>query len=127
MRIEWLKDGRAITASSRIGTIFSFGYVALNISGLRYEDGGVYECRAINAAGEATTRARVSVKALAETATASTGIVEQQQYIQQVQLLEQQQAARQQLQRSESVVEPTRAPEFKTPIKVINCCLSIIK
>jgi titin len=26
MRIEWYKDGRSITASSRITTIYNFGY-----------------------------------------------------------------------------------------------------
>ena len=45
MRIEWQKDGRPITASSRIGTIFSFGYVSLNITGLRADDSGTYVCR----------------------------------------------------------------------------------
>ena len=45
MRIEWLKDGKAITASSRIGTLFSFGYVSLNIVTLRVEDEGRYTCK----------------------------------------------------------------------------------
>lgn len=117
MRIEWLKDGKAITASSRIGTIFSFGYVSLNITDLRAEDAGYYVCKAINATGEATTQARISVKATTEL-TGSTGIVEQEKYIQQVNLLEQQQAAKSSLMdRSESMVESTQPPEFKTPIK----------
>ncbi len=116
MRIEWTKDGQPITASSRIGTIFSFGYVSLNITNLRAEDTGTYICRAINAAGEARTQARLSVKATTE-ATSSTGIIEQQTYIQQTNLLEQQREARANLNREESIVEPTQAPEFKTPIK----------
>ena len=45
MNIEWFKDGRPITASSRIGALFSFGYVSLNINGLRAEDAGTYTCR----------------------------------------------------------------------------------
>ena len=32
----------------RIGTIFSFGYVSLNISDLRADDSGTYSCRATN-------------------------------------------------------------------------------
>jgi hypothetical protein len=40
MNIEWFKDGKAITASSRIGTLYSFGYVSLNITGVRVEDSG---------------------------------------------------------------------------------------
>ena len=116
MRIEWSKDGLPITASSRIGTIFSFGYVSLNITNLRAEDSGTYTCKAINAAGEASVQARIGVKATTDL-TASTGIVEQQQYIQQTTLLEQQQQAKASLQRTESLVEPTQPPEFKTPIK----------
>ena len=34
MNIEWFKDGKPITASSRIGTLYSFGYVSLNITGI---------------------------------------------------------------------------------------------
>lgn len=116
MKIEWSKDGAPITASSRIGTIFSFGYVSLNITGLRAEDAGVYTCRAFNAAGEAISQAKVSVT-ITQDLTASTGIVEQQQYIQKVQQLEQYQAAKTTLNRTESIVEPTQAPDFKTPIK----------
>ena len=58
MNIEWFKDGHAITGSSRIGALFSFGYVSLNINGLRSEDAGTYICRATNAAGEASTQVR---------------------------------------------------------------------
>ncbi len=92
MRIEWLKDGRPITASSRIGTMFSFGYVSLNISGVRSEDAGIYLCRAVNAAGDATSQAKISVQASTDL-TASTGIVEQKQYIEKTQILEQQQVS----------------------------------
>lgn len=116
MRIEWMKDNRPITASSRIGTIFSFGYVALNISDLRAEDSGTYVCKALNASGQAQTQARIQVQATTDL-TASTGIIEQEQYIEKMQLLEQQQAAKATLNRTESIVEPTQAPEFKTPIK----------
>lgn len=31
LRVEWLKDGRPVEASSRITTFFNFGYVALTI------------------------------------------------------------------------------------------------
>ncbi len=46
MRVEWYKDGRPITASSRITAIFNFGYVSLNIMHLRAEDAGSYTVRA---------------------------------------------------------------------------------
>jgi titin len=90
MRIEWIKDGRPITASSRIGTMFSFGHVSLNISGLRAEDAGTYVCRAVNGAGEAVSQCMIAVQ-ITQDLTASTGIMEQQQYIEKVQMLEQQQ------------------------------------
>ena len=61
MNIEWFKDGHAITASSRIGALFSFGYVSLNINGLGSEDAGTYICRATNAAGEASTQVRSQI------------------------------------------------------------------
>ena len=115
MNIEWFKDGRAITASSRIGALFSFGYVSLNINGLRAEDAGTYTCRATNAAGEAMTQTTVGVQ-VAQELVSSTGIAEQQQYIEKVQQLEQYQASKQ-LSRTESVtVEANQPPEFKTPI-----------
>ena len=97
-----------------------------------------FKPRAINAAGEAQSTARIRVTATTET-TEATGIVEQQQYIEKIQMLEQQQAnAKTQfnrfvlyqhinvsafcsllifMYRSESMVEPTSPPEFKTPIK----------
>ena len=62
MRIEWSKDGRSITASSRITTIHNFGYVALNINHLRAEDAGMCTCRAVNRMGEAVSSASVQVQ-----------------------------------------------------------------
>jgi len=115
MKIEWMKDGRAITASSRIGTLFNFGYVSLNINGLRVEDAGTYICRAVNAAGEALTTTTLRVAATVDL-TASTGIAEQETYIKRVQQLEHHQASKM-MTRQESTVEPTQAPEFVTSIK----------
>ena len=119
MRIEWYKDGRPITASSRIATMFSFGHVSLHVSGLRAEDAGTYVCRAVNAAGEAVSQCTVSVR-VTQDLTDSTGIMEQRQYIEKTEMLERQQQSKAQgtlLNRTESVVEPTQPPEFKTPIK----------
>jgi titin len=61
MRLEWYKDGRPITASSRITTIFNFGYVSLNIMHLRTEDAGTYTVRAYNALGEAVSNSSLKV------------------------------------------------------------------
>jgi hypothetical protein len=116
MRIEWMKDGKAITASSRIGTLFNFGYVSLNINSLRLEDAGTYICRAVNASGEAFTTTTLKVSATYDL-TASTGIAEQEIYIKKVQQLEEYQASKQIYTRQESAVEPTQPPEFQTSIK----------
>lgn len=116
MTIEWFKDGKAITASSRIGTIYSFGYVSLNITGLRVEDAGTYICVARNASGEAMTQAHIDIVPEAKL-TSATGIAEQQQYIEKVQQLEQHQQSRMMVSRMESVVEPSQPPNFNTPLQ----------
>merc|ERR1712223_2297961 len=115
MSIEWFKDGKPITASSRIGTLYSFGYVSLNITGLRVEDAGTYICVARNAAGEAMTQAQVGVIPEAKL-TSATGIAEQQVYIEKVQQLEQHQQSRQMMTRTDSIVEPNQPPQFTTPL-----------
>jgi len=61
MRLEWYKDGKHITASSRITTIFNFGYVSLNIMHLRTEDAGTYTVRAYNALGEAVSNSSLKI------------------------------------------------------------------
>ena len=115
MSIEWFKDGKPITASSRIGTIFSFGYVSLNISDLRAEDAGTYTCRAVNKSGEDRTQSTFGVKA-DMSLTQSTGLEEQHAYIQKTEQLEMYQASK--MSKSEMTIEqPSQAPEFKTNIK----------
>ncbi|KAL1117095.1 hypothetical protein AAG570_004423, partial [Ranatra chinensis] len=114
MRVDWYKDGRPITASSRITTIFNFGYVSLNILHLRTEDSGVYTVRAVNRWGEAVSESSLSVIARSSV-TADLGIPEQQRYIEGVEALEayQQSHMRQVIELPES----TQPPVFKTPIK----------
>lgn len=115
MKVEWYKDGRPITASSRITTIFNFGYVSLNIMHLRAEDAGSYTVRAVNHLGEAISTATIRVYARS-TVTGDLGIPEQQKYIESVEQLE----AYQQQQHQKYVLESpesTQPPEFKTPIK----------
>jgi hypothetical protein len=115
MRIEWYKDGRAITASSRITAIFNFGYVSLNILHLRAEDSGSYTVRAVNRMGEAisTSNLRIICK---ETVTSDLGISEQQRYIQECEKLEQYHQY-QNMKFVEEQPDSTARPEFKNPIK----------
>ena len=115
MRVEWYKDGYAITASSRITAIFNFGYVSLNILHLRAEDSGTYTVRAINRMGEAisTSNLRVKVKS---TVTAELGIPEQERYIKRVEQLEASQK-HQHNKYVQEIPESVSPPEFKSPIK----------
>lgn len=115
MRVEWYKDGRAITASSRITAIFNFGYVSLNILHLRAEDSGTYTVRAINRIGEAVSSSTIRI-VCKETVTGDLGISEQKRYQQQIEQLE----AYQQYQNMKFVDEQPESivrPEFKNPIK----------
>lgn len=61
MRVEWLKDGRPLEASSRITTFFNFGYVALTIKQVSIYDVGTYTCTAYNTMGQASTSARLTI------------------------------------------------------------------
>lgn len=115
MRVEWYKDGRPITASSRITAIFNFGYVSLNILHLRAEDSGTYTVRAVNKMGEAISQSTINV-ITRSTVTSDLGIAEQQRYIESVEQLE---AYQNQQHRKyvEEAPETTTAPKFKTQIK----------
>lgn len=115
MKVEWYKDGRPITASSRITAIFNFGYVSLNIMHLRAEDAGEYVCRAVNRLGEAISTGTIQVFSR-NTVTADLGIPEQQKYIESVEELEMHQRQQQQKYVQE-IPESILPPVFKTPIK----------
>lgn len=115
MRVEWYKDGRPITASSRITAIFNFGYVSLNILHLRAEDSGSYTVRAVNRLGEAFSTSTIRIQSRSSV-TADLGIPEQQRYIEKTEQLD---AYQRQQHRSHvyEVPESASPPEFKTPIK----------
>lgn len=116
MKVEWYKDGRPITASSRITAIFNFGYVSLNIMHLRAEDSGSYTCRAVNRLGEAISTGTIQVFSR-NTVTADLGIPEQQRYIESVEELESHQRQQQQHKYVQEIPESIAPPVFKTPIK----------
>ncbi|XP_013792410.2 titin-like, partial [Limulus polyphemus] len=115
MTTEWYFNGQPLTASTRMSTVFSFGYVALHIKYLRAEDSGVYMCKAINQKGEAFSSATLKVKTMGEVVY-DLGYPEQQRYQEKIQELE----AWQQQQRQQVVVEeavPQTAPVFRTPLR----------
>jgi len=115
MRIEWFKDGKTITASSRINVIYNFGYVALNIMHLRPEDSGTYSVRATNKAGECTCTATIKVVAMGGV-TGDLGIPEQSAYIKSVEEME---AYRLQMlsKQTTEFVQSTVVPTFKSELK----------
>ncbi|RXG68646.1 Titin, partial [Armadillidium vulgare] len=115
MKIEWFKDGKPITASSRINVIFNFGYVALTIMHVRQEDTGIYTVRATNKVGECTCQASVRVISLSNV-TGDLGIPEQAQYIKSVEEMEAYRLAMQQ-KTAQELLESTTAPVFKTNLK----------
>ncbi|CAL4067925.1 unnamed protein product, partial [Meganyctiphanes norvegica] len=115
MRIEWFKDGKTITASSRINVIYNFGYVALNIMHLRPEDSGTYSVRATNKAGECTCSATIKVIAIGNV-TGDLGIPEQSSYIKSVEEMEAYRLKMLQKQTTE-FVQSTQAPVFKSELK----------
>lgn len=115
MRVEWYKDGRPITASSRITAIFNFGYVSLNILHLRGEDSGEYTVRAVNKMGEAISQSIINV-ITRSIVTSELGIPEQQRYIAGVEQLEAYQSQQHQ-KYVEEAPESTIAPKFKTQIR----------
>ncbi|XP_011704408.1 PREDICTED: titin [Wasmannia auropunctata] len=115
MKVEWYKDGKPITASSRITSIFNFGYVSLNVMHLRAEDAGSYTVRAVNRLGEAISSATLRVFARTSVTT-DLGIPEQLRYIEAAEELEAYQQAMHQKYVKEQP-EPSSPPEFKSPIK----------
>ncbi|CAG2164046.1 unnamed protein product [Oppiella nova] len=60
MRVEWLKDDKHLSASSRINPFFNFGYVSLTIRDVDRRDAGVYTCVATNSVGSARSGARLT-------------------------------------------------------------------
>ncbi|XP_050422457.1 titin isoform X5 [Adelges cooleyi] len=116
MKVEWYKDGKPITASSRITTIFNFGYVSLNIMHLRTEDSGEYTLRAINRWGEIMSTARLNVIAHSNI-TGDLGYPEQQRYIEQTEALEKSYQQHKNQEYKTMVPESVAPPQFKTPIK----------
>ena len=61
LSVEWYKNGRLLTLGSRITSNFDFGLVQLEIHDAKYEDNGVYTCRAVNQFGEATNSCTIKV------------------------------------------------------------------
>ncbi|GMR57574.1 hypothetical protein PMAYCL1PPCAC_27769, partial [Pristionchus mayeri] len=64
LKIEWFFNGALLQFGSRIRMIHDFGYVGLEFLHVHPEDSGVYECRATNAAGTASTELQIECRPL---------------------------------------------------------------
>lgn len=62
MKIEWYHNGKPIMPANRIQVYYDFGYVALDIIGVREDDAGVYTVVSRNSAGEAQLSATMVVE-----------------------------------------------------------------
>lgn len=65
LTIEWLHNGLPLQPSSRISSIFNFGYVSLDIKDLKPSDSGTYTCHAKNLLGEAIISTTLDVASTA--------------------------------------------------------------
>nr|XP_036671085.1 titin isoform X4 [Drosophila suzukii] len=110
MRVEWLKDGQPLEASSRITTYHNFGYVALTIKQLTIYDAGTYTCRAYNAMGQDTTVAQLTVISKNE-------IVSETQHPGGLQKIQHLEDSSRYGRREEEETYVTTAPRFLGPLK----------
>lgn len=113
LKIEWLKDGRPMEASSRITSFFNFGYVALTIKALILQDQGSYSCRAYNSKGEAKVVCNLTMLSKNEEVD-----TEYQQTAMKMQFLED--ASRYQRVETEETTVSTMPPKFLGPLKGTN-------
>lgn len=113
MRVEWLKDGRPVEASSRITSFFNFGYVALTIKEVTIHDVGNYTCRAYNALGQATTTAQLSVVSKKD-------IVFDSQHPGGLEKIQQLEDSSRYTRKEQEEVQVTQKPRFLGPLKGTN-------
>jgi titin len=62
MRIEWYMNGKPLVLGSRYHCSDDFGFISLDLDWTFARDSGEYICRAVNAWGFATTRAKLVCK-----------------------------------------------------------------
>lgn len=62
LKIEWFHNGRPFATGSRVHMLNDFGFIALDMDYAYARDSGVYECRATNKWGSASTMAKVTCK-----------------------------------------------------------------
>ena len=115
MKVEWLKNGKPVDASSRITSFFNFGYVALTIKQVAMHDAGTYTCIASNKCGKAETSAKLTTtsKQDAEFQSKSWSSIQQMESKQQTTVSSSMQVQQ----------EVTMAPKFVSQLKGTNVIL----
>ena len=113
MKVEWLKNGKPVDASSRITSFFNFGYVALTIKQVAMHDAGTYTCIATNKMGRAQTSAKLTTtsKQEAEFQSKSWSTIQQME------------SSKVQTQTTMVQQEVTMAPQFVSQLKGTNIIL----
>ena len=71
-KVEWIHNGKALSASSRIQIHHDFGYVALDIMDVKKEDAGTYVLVASNALGRMEAKIDLRVDSHAQVVDTST-------------------------------------------------------
>lgn len=61
LKIDWYLNGQPLVTSSKISSVFSSGYVALNIYCIKKSDEGLYQCVASDGFSTTTTQATLQV------------------------------------------------------------------
>jgi hypothetical protein len=61
LHVKWFRNELPLETSSRIKQTHDFGFVALDIQGVRPEDQGTYIAKAQNLVGEAVTTASLQI------------------------------------------------------------------
>ncbi|XP_022243271.1 titin-like [Limulus polyphemus] len=62
LKIEWYKNGVSLVTGTRMAMTFDFGLCALELTGIRPDDSGIYTCRAVNEAGEAVSTCSLKIE-----------------------------------------------------------------
>ena len=117
LKVEWIHNGRPLSASSRIQTHYDFGYVALDILDVKKEDAGTYVLVASNALGRQEAQIDLKVDAHAQTVDTTTIHAKTLQETQRFEMKHETSSSMRMQSSSEQVQMSMAPPIFKTPLQ----------